>query len=127
MAMTCSTVLLEQPRAASTTSALRKLAGVMNRRAPQPFSATSTAAAPLCRARIRRAEKGAGMVASPGRERPSASATQLIELAVNSPAHEPQVGQTDSSSSHRSSSVMSPLKYLPRPSKIWLRLTLAPL
>ena len=64
------------------------------RRAVQPLRTTSTAAAPVCRARISRAENGAGMVASPGRVRPRVSMTQPIELAVNRPAHEPQVGQT---------------------------------
>ena len=67
---------------------------VRNRRAVQPFRTTSTAAAPVCRARISRAENGAGMVASPGSARPRVSVTQPIELAVNSPAQEPQVGQT---------------------------------
>lgn len=34
------------------------------------------------------------MVPLPGRARPMASVRQFIELAVNMPAQEPQVGQT---------------------------------
>ncbi len=44
MASRCSTVLVEQPRAASTVRALRRLALVMNLRAVQSLRTTSTAA-----------------------------------------------------------------------------------
>ena len=40
----------------------------------------------------------------PGKERPSASVRQFIELAVNMPEHEPQVGQAERSISARSAS-----------------------
>ena len=95
------------------------LALVMNRLMPHPLRATSTAAAPLRRARARRAEYGAGMVASPGSDRPSASMTQPMELAVKSPAHEPQVGQTRVLELGQVGLATSgPLKYLPNPSKM---------
>jgi len=41
----------------------------------------------------------------PGSERPSASVRQFIELAVNMPLHEPQVGQAERSMVCTSSSV----------------------
>jgi len=41
----------------------------------------------------------------PGSERPSASVRQFIELAVNMPEHEPQVGQAERSTSSMSSSL----------------------
>ncbi|MEZ5167562.1 MAG: hypothetical protein R2695_14110 [Acidimicrobiales bacterium] len=41
----------------------------------------------------------------PGRERPSASVRQFMELAVNMPEHEPQVGQAERSIWSRSASL----------------------
>ena len=41
----------------------------------------------------------------PGSDRPSASVRQFIELAVNMPEHEPQVGQAERSSALTSSSL----------------------
>jgi hypothetical protein len=41
----------------------------------------------------------------PGSERPSASVRQFIELAVNIPEHEPQVGQAECSYSSTSASL----------------------
>ena len=46
----------------------------------------------------------ASVVPLPGSERPSASVRQFIELAVNMPEQEPQVGQAFSSRRSRSSS-----------------------
>src|SRR5438094_942080 len=46
----------------------------------------------------------ATMVPFPGSDRPSASVRQFIELAVNMPEHEPQVGQAERSTSATSSS-----------------------
>ena len=39
----------------------------------------------------------ASVVPLPGSDRPSASVRQFIELAVNMPEHEPQVGQAERS------------------------------
>ncbi len=41
----------------------------------------------------------------PGSDRPSASVRQFIELAVNMPEHEPQVGQAERSIASTSSSL----------------------
>ena len=40
------------------------------------------------------AEYGAGSVPLPGSPKPTTSVRQFMELAVNMPEHEPQVGQT---------------------------------
>jgi len=40
----------------------------------------------------------------PGNDRPSASVRQFMELAVNMPEHEPQVGQAERSTSATSAS-----------------------
>src|ERR1700755_1951389 len=52
----------------------------------------------------RRAEGVASVGALPGGPRPIASVRQFIELAVNMPEQEPQVGQADSSMSSSSAS-----------------------
>src|ERR1700761_9340628 len=52
----------------------------------------------------RRAVWVASVVPLPGRARPTASVRQFIELAVNMPEQEPQVGQADSSMSSSSAS-----------------------
>src|SRR5674476_1470731 len=48
----------------------------------------------------------ATIVPFPGRESPNASVRQFIELAVNIPEHEPQVGQANFSISERSLSLI---------------------
>ena len=47
----------------------------------------------------------ASTVPLPGSARPSASVRQFIELAVNMPEHEPQVGQAERSITSTSSSL----------------------
>src|SRR6201996_9798376 len=60
--------------------------------------------APACSNSLRRAECVASVVPLPGSARPIASVRQFIELAVNMPEQEPQVGQADSSMSSSSAS-----------------------
>ena len=78
-------------------------------------------AMPASLARRRRSEYTAGTVPLPGSARPSTSARQFIELAVNMPEHEPQVGQAAHSSALRPSSSSSPAMWRPTPSKTVLR------
>ena len=61
------------------------------------------------------------MVPLPGRARPSASHRQFIELAVNMPEQEPQVGQADCSILSNSSAVMLPVWSAPTPLKTVMR------
>ena len=55
--------------------------------------------------RRRRSAWVATIVPLPGSDRPSASVRQFIELAVNMPEHEPQVGQAERSMTATSSSL----------------------
>src|SRR5450631_729992 len=64
----------------------------------------STIAVPARSNRPRRAAWVASVVPLPGRARPIASVRQFIELAVNMPEQEPQVGQANSSISSSSAS-----------------------
>ena len=57
---------------------------------------------------------------------PRTSVREFIVFAVKRPAHEPQPGQHFASSSHISSSVISPAAYLPAASNAWLTLTSRP-
>ena len=65
----------------------------------------STIVRPASRNSASRSEWVASTVPLPGRLRPSASVRQFIELAVNMPLHEPQVGQAERSTAATSSSV----------------------
>ena len=58
---------------------------------------------------------------------PIASTRQFIELAVNSPAHEPQVGQACSSKTSRSSADIVPAVTLPTAVNTVSRSTASPL
>src|SRR6185437_12194094 len=64
----------------------------------------STTSSPARSNSRRRAVWVASVVPLPGRARPMASVRQFIELAVNMPEHEPQVGQAASSTSLSSAS-----------------------
>ena len=86
-------VLVEQPRAISTVSALWKAAGVMMSRGRIFFFTSSMICMPACLASRRRADHTAGMVPLPRRAMPMASVRQFMELAVYMPEQEPQVGQ----------------------------------
>src|SRR5438067_7908028 len=63
----------------------------------------------------------------PGSARPSASQRQFIELAVNMPEQEPQVGQACCSISLSCFSVIAPAETLPTPSKTVARSIFCPL
>ena len=65
----------------------------------------STTVRPARRKSSSRSAWVATTVPLPGSDRPSASVRQFIELAVNMPEHEPQVGQADRSISATSSSL----------------------
>jgi hypothetical protein len=81
---------------------------------------------PACLARRMRADITAGMVPLPGNPMPMASVRQFMELAVNMPAHEPQVGQADSSISQADPSLMRPDLTAPTASKTVIRSILGP-
>ena len=81
---------------------------------------------PACLARRRRAEVTAGIVPLPGRPRPIASVRQFIELAVNIPEQEPQVGQALSSISASSAALIFFALTAPTPSKTEIRSIVLP-
>ena len=90
-------VLVEQPRAMSTVSALWKAFSVMMSRGRMFFLTSSITCMPARLARRRRAEYTAGTVPLPESAMPMASVRQFMELAVYMPEQEPQVGQAFSS------------------------------
>ena len=108
MAGRWSMVLVEQPRAMSTVSALWKAASVMMSRGRMFFSTRSMICMPACLARRSRADHTAGMVPLPRKPMPMASVRQFMELAVYMPEQEPQVGQALFSYSSRPASSSLP-------------------
>ena len=112
MANRCSTVLVEPPMAISSDMALKKAARLAMERGntrASPFSyqawhiSTMRSAAASNRSSL--AAWVATTVPLPGRARPRASLRQFMELAVNMPEQEPQVGQALRSTSARSTSL----------------------
>ena len=100
----CSTVLVEPPIATSSAIAFSKAARVAMLRGSAEASssryqrvARSITVRPACSNSARRAACVARVEPLPGSARPSASVRQFIELAVNMPEHEPQVGQAERS------------------------------
>ncbi len=93
MAVRCSTVLVEPPKAMSHSMALWMECSLMMSRMVMPFSSSSITFMPACLASRMRWEYTAGMVPLPGSAMPRASHRQFIELAVNMPEQLPQVGQ----------------------------------
>ena len=101
----CSTVFVEPPIATSSAIAFSNAA--RDGDGPRQHGVVVVLVVPLARSRrpcgrrSRTARLRAVWVASteplPGRARPSASARQFIEFAVNMPEHEPHVGQASSS------------------------------
>ena len=122
-AIRCSTVLVEQPRAISTVRAFSNAAGVRMDRGVIFFSSSSMIFMPASFARRNRADITAGMVPLPGRPRPITSVRQFMELAVNMPEHDPQVGQAASSMASSSSSAIFPARTAPTASKTDIRST----
>ena len=121
MAGTCSVVLVEQPRAMSTAMAFKKAARVAMSRGRIPRANSSITFSPASLPRRTRAALTAGTVPLPGRARPSASARQFIELAVNMPAQEPQPGQQTVSSSAIWASLIVPAATWPTASQTVVR------
>ena len=86
----------------------------------------SITAIPACFASLIRSEYTAGMVPFPPRPIPNASVKQFMEFAVYIPEQEPQVGQTFSSNSRTSSSLMVPAAWEPTASNMEERLLFWP-
>lgn len=105
-------VLVDPPMAMSSVIAFSKASKVAMPRgsavgssAPYQRWHSSTAATP---ARLNSASRSAWVATTvplPGSDRPRASVRQFIELAVNMPLHEPQVGQALRSTAATCSSV----------------------
>ncbi len=110
----------------STVSAFINASLVMMSRGLMSFSTSSIIFIPACLARRIRSEYTAGMVPLPFSPIPSASVRQFMELAVYMPEQEPQVGQTFSSNSARSSMVIVPAATEPTASNMEERLFLCP-
>ena len=72
---------------------------------------------PASLARRIRAAITAGIVPLPGKPMPMASVKQFMELAVNMPAHDPQVGHAAFSIAVKSFSVILPESTAPTDSK----------
>ena len=105
-------VLVEPPIAMSSVIAFSNASNVAiprgsARSSPAPYQrcTSSTAVRPARRNSCSRSACVASTVPLPGSDRPSASVRQFIELAVNMPEHEPQVGQALRSTAATSSSV----------------------
>lgn len=113
----CRTVFVEPPIAMSRLMALLNAALVAMERGRTEASSSSyqrlareTTVRPAVLKSLRRSEWVANREPLPGRERPRASVRQFIELAVNMPEHDPQVGQALASmiSTSESAAVSSP-------------------
>ena len=97
MAVRCSTVFVEPPKAMSHSMALRMAAALTMSRAQTPFLSSSITFMPACFAKRMRSEYTAGTVPLPGSAMPRASHRQFMEFAVNMPEQLPQVGHAVSS------------------------------
>ena len=126
MAVRCSIVLVEPPKAMSSAMPLWMAAGVMRSSAVTPSRRSSITFMPACLARRTRSEYTAGTVPLPGSAMPSASERQQMELAVNMPEQLPQVGQAVFSSQWHSSSVILPAVTWPTASKREFRSVCSP-
>jgi hypothetical protein len=108
----CSTVLVEPPMAMSSVMAFSNaLVATLRGSTLSSFllvvaRARSTIRWPASTNRRLRSAWVASVEPLPGSERPSASVRQFIELAVNMPEQEPQVGQAERSMTLTSSSVL---------------------
>ena len=104
-------MLVEPPMAMSSDMAFSKASNVAIERGSAVASSfsyqrlhRSTITRPACRKSCLRSAWVASNEPLPGSERPSASVRQFIELAVNMPEHEPQVGQAERSIAFTSAS-----------------------
>ena len=126
MAGRWSILLVEQPSAMSTASALRKAASVKMSRGRMFLCSISITAMPACFASSIRAEYTAGMVPLPLSPMPRASVRQFMELAVYMPEQDPQVGQVLHSYSRSFSPLIFPALYFPTASEMVEKLALPP-
>ena len=129
--------LVDPPIACSTTCALRKAAGVRSSlgRGP-PETAISAARRPLNSAMRMRSACGAGTVALMGRERPKASITQAMVLAVPITMQVPTEGASRLLTRSISASSISPARcalqrrrqsvQAPSTSPLWWPTTMGP-
>ncbi len=107
----CSTVLVEPPMAMSRAMAFSKAANEAIERGSTEASPNSyqrfarpTTSRPALTKSFSRSAWVASSEPLPGSARPSASVRQFIELAVNMPEQEPQVGQAERSMAFTSAS-----------------------
>ena len=112
----CSTVLVEPPIAMSRAIAFSNAFLVAIERGSAESSSSpyqrrhsSTTVRPASSNSARRAACVASVEPLPGSDKPSASVRQFIELAVNIPEQEPQVGHAERSTMPRPSSSMAEL------------------
>ena len=126
MAARWSTVLVLQPRLASAARALPTAASVRMSRGLRSAASTCMTFSPLSLAKRMRSLYTAGIVPLPGSAMPITSARQFMELAVNMPEHEPQVGQALHSMALRPSSSSLPAWCWPTASKTLLRSSVRP-
>ena len=117
MASRCRTALVEPPSAMTTVIAFSNASMVMIWRAVIPRRSISTTASPLRWANPSRRRSTAGGAAEPGRDMPSASATEAIVLAVYMPPQAPSPGQIARSIRSTSSRVILPARQAPTASK----------
>ena len=117
MAVRCSMVLVDPPKAMSSAMPLWMECLLMMSSAVMSFSTSSITFMPACFAKRIRSEYTAGTVPLPGRAMPRPSERQQMELAVNMPEQLPQVGHAVFSSHLHSSSVMVPAVTWPTASK----------
>ena len=108
IAVRCSMVLVEPPKAMSSAMPFLMECSLMISSAVMFFSTSSITFMPACLAKRMRSEYTAGMVPLPGRAMPKPSERQQMELAVNMPEQLPHVGHAVFSNHLHSSSVMVP-------------------
>ncbi len=119
--------LVEQPRAISTVRAFKNAFSVIMSLGRMFLFTSSITCIPACFARRILSLYTAGIVPFPRRPIPRASVKQFMEFAVYIPEQEPQVGQTFSSNSQRSCSVILPAASSPTASNMEERLLFFPL
>ncbi len=111
------TALVEPPLAATPAIAFSNAARVAIWRGRRPRRSMSITSAPDWRPTSSLAGSVAAMLAVPMGESPRNSSAIAIVLAVNCPPHAPAPGQTTSSSSFRSWSLIFPAALAPTASK----------
>ena len=113
MASRCRTAFVDPPDAVAAATAFRKAGLVRMSRGRLPAERTSMTSAPTSRAASRLAGSVAGIELTPSGDRPMASITMAIVLAVYCPPHAPAPGQAARSSSSRSPRSIRPAETAP--------------